>query len=333
MNYIPKHNEILLLTYAGSIACGLDTDSSDVDLMGIAIPPAHVREGLTFSWDQLEDKAFFPQFLKLGTINTLHKTQAKANGLEGNIYNLKKYMLLAAKCNPTILIPMFCDQQHVILENHNGNRLRHNRDEFLSLMAYKSFTGYALTQLKRIRGHKKWLDNPPSRPDRKALGLPTDHKLLNKEQLKSLITLSAQQMMDLGISQKLVELILAEQKYMRDMQTWKQFETWRENRNPTRAALEAKGGYDTKHAMHLVRLMTMGEEIVKYQTVNVNREGIDNKFLLDIRNGLWDYDQLIEWAEKKQKEIDEFVDSGKCTLPKEPNWNALEVLYTDLINS
>jgi len=226
---------------------------------------------------------------------------------------------------------MFCHGDHLLLQNFRGALLRDNRDLFISLIAHKSFTGYALAQLKRIKGHKIWLDNPPSKPDREALGLPTDHKLLNREQLKSLVTLSAQQMMDLGISQKLVELIMAEQKYMRSMETWQQFENWRKNRNPYRAELESKAGYDTKHAMHLVRLMTMGEEIVETGRVNVYRSR-DACFLLDIRNGLWDYNQLIEWAEEKQKEIDDFVKSGESPLPQRPNQQALEELYLQLLN-
>src|ERR1039458_5020213 len=34
-----------------------------------------------------------------------------------------------------------------------------------------------------------------------------------------------------------------------------QYNGWKAQRNPKRAELEAKFGYDTKHAMHLVRLM------------------------------------------------------------------------------
>lgn len=62
-----------------------------------------------------------------------------------------------------------------------------------------------------------------------------------------------------------------------------------------RAELEAQHGYDTKHAMHLVRLLRMGEEILSTGRVNVRREDADE--LMAIRKGALSYDQLLEQSE------------------------------------
>ena len=47
------------------------------------------------------------------------------------------------------------------------------------------------------------------------------------------------------------------------MKHWDSYQTWKTHRNPTRAELEPQHGYDTKHAMHLIRLMRMGLEVLE----------------------------------------------------------------------
>lgn len=76
---------------------------------------------------------------------------------------------------------------------------------------------------------------------------------------------------------------------------------WKENRNPARHQLEVDFGYDTKHAMHLVRLMRMAKEILTTGQVNVKRP--DAKELLEIRGGKWTLDELLEWAEDMDQQI------------------------------
>ena len=60
-----------------------------------------------------------------------------------------------------------------------------------------------------------------------------------------------------------------------------------------------KFGYDTKHAMHLVRLMRMGGEILRTGEVNVWRK--DREDLLAVRRGEWSLDELVAWAEAEDK--------------------------------
>ncbi len=60
------------------------------------------------------------------------------------------------------------------------------------------------------------------------------------------------------------------------------------------AALEEKYGYDTKHAMHLVRLLRMGVEALRTGEVIVKRPDADE--LLAIRDGAWSYDEIVEYA-------------------------------------
>jgi hypothetical protein len=73
---------------------------------------------------------------------------------------------------------------------------------------------------------------------------------------------------------------------------------------------------NTKHAMHLVRLLRMGVEILRDGNVIVKRP--DAEELLAIRNGAWTYDELVKYAESMDKEVRE-VWYKKTELPKKPN--------------
>jgi hypothetical protein len=103
---------------------------------------------------------------------------------------------------------------------------------------------------------------------------------------------------------------------------------WKNRRNKKRAKLEEKFGYDTKNAMHLVRLMRMGKEIMETGKVLVFRP--DREELLEIRNGSWDYDQLDEYAQTMESEIIKICNTS--TLPKEPNRNLLNKLCMEMID-
>lgn len=77
------------------------------------------------------------------------------------------------------------------------------------------------------------------------------------------------------------------------------YHTWKANRNEARSELEQLNGYDTKHAMHVVRLLRTAEEALTTGEVLVKRP--DAVELLAIRNGAWSFDEMIEyWTDKDQ---------------------------------
>ena len=94
------------------------------------------------------------------------------------------------------------------------------------------------------------------------------------------------------------------------------FWTWKNNRNEARSELEHQHGYDTKHAMHLVRLMRMGVEALRDGEIVVKRP--DAQELLDIRHGSMTYEQVVDYAEAMDKEMRE-VWYKKTALPKKPD--------------
>ncbi len=120
-----------------------------------------------------------------------------------------------------------------------------NRDIFLSKLARHRFAGYAYSQLKRVKGHKVWIDNPPPKPEPEKYlkKLETNMFDIPKEYTKN------------------GGYYFDKDAYENAKKKYEQYEHWKQNRNKERAELEEKYKVDTKHCVHLFRLMRMGIEI------------------------------------------------------------------------
>ncbi len=107
------------------------------------------------------------------------------------------------------------------------------------------------------------------------------------------------------------------EEFARANNEYHKFWEWRNNRNPTRLAMEEKFDFDGKHAMHLVRLLRMGEEVLQTGKLQIKRP--DAKELLAIRNGEWTYDEILKYATEKDEYI-RTVLYKQTQLPKKPNF-------------
>jgi predicted nucleotidyltransferase len=133
----------------------------------------------------------------------------------------------------------------------------------------------------------------------------------------------------MSVDSNFIEMAKAERDYYRELTHWNQYQGWLKDRNAGRAALEAKFGYDTKHAMHLFRLLRMAKEIALYQTINVDRTDIDADELRDIRfNGSIHYDDLEAMAKKEEREVEEAFE--KSSLRKAVDMEKINQIYLDL---
>lgn len=325
---------------AGSHAYGTNIEGSDLDIRGIfAAPEKYIRT----------------PFFTVKEVEVQDEEDTK-------LYELTQFMKLYLEMNPNIVETLWVDPTDIEFKNEVYDHLRDNAQALLSKKAAFTFSGYAVSQLKRIKGHNKWLNNPqPKEPPRQTDFLSLVHNFTSRKMFKldretmhkvhtghrlipyggdlfgvyeapgyttfdSNFTLNTNADGDLSgfytkdqtLREKIAGMVLAEpgfgirrlplfivkfnrDQYKQQKEVHKNYWSWVKNRNATRSALEEQFGYDTKHAMHLVRLLRMGEEILTNGEVHVKRP--DAKELLDIRGGAWKYEQLVEYAEDKDNKI------------------------------
>jgi predicted nucleotidyltransferase len=124
-----------------------------------------------------------------------------------------------------------------------------------------------------------------------------------------------------------VRTLDAERKYRGAMKHWEAYESWKAERNPTRAALEQQHGYDTKHAMHLLRLMQTGLELLQTGELRVRRADADQ--LNAVRDGNLSFDELLERA--SELEVLMRTAAEDTSLPDQIDFGFVDRLALDLI--
>jgi predicted nucleotidyltransferase len=387
------HGRTIFLTRHGSHAYGTNTPTSDEDFKGLAVPPLKYFYGFLENFEQAEFKH-------------------QVDGLDMVVYDIRKFFKLATECNPSIIEVLFTDPSAHVVLTPVGQFLLDARDHFISRKAKHTFSGYAVSQLKKIKTHYRWLSDPPRiQPTREQFGLP-ERTVIPADQLQAAQSMIRKQIetwnvpideLDdaariavqerfvealalietgyraqvvaaleieaqnvgyayedgahaagaeygmkaaieivrgmpganlertagnlLGFSDNFLELLDKERHYKTKMEEWRSYQNWLATRNPARSELERKYGYDTKHGMHLVRLVRMGEEILQGKGVIVKRP--DAAELLEIRGGSWKYEILLEWAEKKLRDLDALYETS--TIRKAPDRVLLNRLCYNLV--
>lgn len=82
-----------------------------------------------------------------------------------------------------------------------------------------------------------------------------------------------------------------------------------------RPELENRFGYDVKSAMHVIRLLNEGIELMREHKITLPRP--EKELLISIRSGAWSQDRLINEANKLFVEIDNAA--AESTLPSSIN--------------
>lgn len=232
-----------------------------------------------------------------------HFEQHQSEGGDHVTFALAKFVRLALQGNPNIMESLFTHEDDFLFVNDAGRQLIKARDLFLSKQVGQRFMGYALDQLRRMERHYRWLVNPPQ-----AQPHPTEFAATEVGGRFKYPDADRQKAFDNALKH------------------WNHYQTWRQERNPDRAALEDRYGYDTKHAMHLIRLLKMGSEVLTQGTLIVRRP--DAEWLLGIRDGAHDYETLLELAETMTASLDREMRSS--ALPDTPDQDAVERLLVRL---
>lgn len=313
-----KDNGLLIFeVITGSRSYGLDTATSDTDIKGVFVLPKHMFYGLEYT--------------------------AQVNNETNDIvyYEVKRFMELLSKNNPNIL-EMLNVPEKCVLQKHPVMDLLHP-EMFLSKLCEQSFANYAFTQIKKAYGLEKKIVNPVEEERKSVLdfcfvyeekdALPLKIYLEEKglEQIKIGLAAIAHlrdcynlyysnEFNYSGVMKKdnanevslssipkgekpLAMLYFNKDAYSVYCKQYKEYWDWVAKRNEERYKTTMSHGknYDSKNMMHVFRLLLMAKEIATEGKINVHRK--DREFLLSIKEGKFDYDDLVNQADALKDEL------------------------------
>ncbi len=300
---------ILILTTAGSIAYGTNVDTSDIDIRGVTLETKQDLMGLS-SFEQFEDRI-----------------------TDTVIYGLKKFINLCLDSNPNVLEILGTKPEHLLVITKEGQLLRDNVDLFLSKKAIQSFGNYATAQLRRLKNALARDNYPQAEKEQHILDsilgqmehLKRTYKSFTKEEIDLYIDQSDRQEMDTEI---FIDICLKHyplrdlKNIYSDMNNIVKNYSKLNHRNSKKDELHLN-----KHAMHLIRLLITGTEILEGKGINTYREK-ERDFFLDIRKGKYSYSELFEMVDMYEHKFK--VAAESTSLPEQPNYKRVEELMLEI---
>lgn len=246
----------VLIGLGGSYAYGTNNEGSDLDIRGVAMQS---KKEILLGHD-------FEQVVDVPTDTT--------------IYSFGKICQLLTSCNPNTIELIGLKPEHYLYESDLGKELLANRDMFLSMRCVKTFTGYANQQMYRLQ-------------QKTLVAMPEEElnthicKTLNgmRDTLERQYDLSG---IDVHLKDSKIVLDLDVKDYPAEElsavlgvfnNTIREY-----NRHSKRNENALAHGKIAKHAMHLLRLYMMCEDILLEGKVITYREK-EHDLLMDIRNG------------------------------------------------
>ncbi len=337
-----KNESIILECISGSRAYGLATPTSDTDIKGVFLLPKFDFYGLNYT--------------------------AQVNNSTNDIvfYELRRLIELLSVNNPNILELLSTPDEHVIYRNPILNQLK--TENILSKLCKNTFGKFAISQIKKAKGLKKKIVNPIAKERKTVLDFcyvnhkngsvpvqkyleqmkfyQSDCGLVKIPHMRNMYGLyynvnsaykgiiQSNESNDISLSSVAAEdeqvalLYFNKDAYSIYCKDYKEYWGWVENRNEDRYENTKSHGknYDAKNMMHTFRLLDMAIEIAQEHKVNVHRPNRD--FLLAIKSGEFEYQDLLEMANKKQVEMEAAFE--KSTLPDRPNLSHINQLCFDL---
>lgn len=314
---IKNNGWLILEAVSGSKAYGLDTASSDTDIKGVFMLPKDLFYGLEYT--------------------------AQVNNETNDIvyYELKRFVELLLKNNPNML-ELLCSPVNAVLHKHPVMDLL-KPEMFVSKLCEQTFANYAFTQIKKAFGLEKKIMQPMSKERKSVLDFCfvyegsyakplKEYFEANKLAYENAGLAAITHLRDCynlfysevhsyaGITKKetandvcLSSILKGEQPtamlyfnkdgYSAYCRQYLEYWDWVEKRNENRYNKTMQHGkkYDAKNMMHVFRLLLVAKEIAVEGKVNVFRK--DRDFLLAIKKGKFEYDELVEKATRLKDEL------------------------------
>ncbi len=329
---------IILECISGSRAYGLDTPESDTDIKGVFL---------------LAKKDFY-------SLDYIPQISNSTNDIV--YYEFSRFMELLSVNNPNILELLNTPEAAIIYKHPFLDEIK--PELIISKLCKNTFGKFALSQIKKAKSLKKKIVNPVDKERKNILSycyvnyeqgsIPllkylelNDFKLENcglakiphmkniyglfhKKNAEYAGIIKSNFSNDISLSsiskgEKNVGLLYFNKDgYSTYCKEYKEYWEWVEKRNETRYENTQKHGkkYDAKNMMHTFRLLEMAIEIGKEKVINVKRENRD--FLLNIKRGIFEYQELLTMAKEKQDEMEKAFEESE--LQEKPNLELINEL-------
>jgi predicted nucleotidyltransferase len=357
MQRIEVEQRTILIGLAGSHGYGLNRPDSDYDYRGVFVAPKRYYLG----FDSIEQKD--SGWDEPGIFSLIDGNKDTV------IYELRKVLNLLAGANPNVLELLWLPT-YPILTNVGQHLISHRKIFLSKKVkhTYSGYAFAQIKKMETHR--KWLLNPPAKKPIPSDFGIEDEPPLskdeLNafleylyllirgkiefleeSEELYKLLTadidfkgiLKQYTLADetLAYSQQLtnsrkdfIRLLQKSQSYQIALREWKAYISWQQNRNPARAEMEKKSGYDLKHGMHCIRLLRSGLEILQTGEVIVDRRiAGDVDDLKAILRGEYSYQELMQMAEDLVKQMD--LGYEQSTLQNQPNLEEINNLCIGLV--
>jgi predicted nucleotidyltransferase len=130
----------------GSVAYGVSSDTSDMDVYGICLPP----KDTVFPHLAGEIFGFGTQIKRFESWQE-HHVAAHGKSWDFAIFGIVKFFQLAMENNPNVIDSLFTPRRCVLSSTAVGEYIREHRADFLHKGAWHKFKGYAYSQLNKIK--------------------------------------------------------------------------------------------------------------------------------------------------------------------------------------
>jgi hypothetical protein len=302
-----EDNRILEIT-SGSHLYGTTTPESDEDFMGIFMPPAEYVLGLNSVKE-----------VDLGIVSKLESGKNSKDAVDRKLYEFRKFCQLAMANNPNIIEMLFVDDKNIKFINPIGKRLLDMKHLFPSKVSAKKFIGYAHSQRHKMivkRDHFNELTEGykilSDLEDKLTMGQAYDrHQFSSAYQVSILV--KKQQGAHIHIGDICFEPGIYVKKARKKLKE-------RLDKVTNRSELVLNMGYDVKFGGHLIRLLTEGITLLETGALTFPLHNAQE--LLDIRNGSWTIEELLEYSEDLESQLDRLL--ANSSLPATADYNKIE---------
>lgn len=300
--HLGKH--VILLGLAGSYSYGTNNEGSDIDIRGITLNSKSDLIGLTSFSQYVDDKT------------------------DTTIYSLNKMVNLLIGCNPNTIELLGLNNNNYLFLNDIGRGLIEKSGMFLSKRAIQSFGGYADAQLRRLQNALA-RDCYPQREKEKHIynsikNAMHDFKCRYTDFDKGKIKLYVDKAKNPDFDSEIFMDVTLNHYPLRDYRSlWSEMNNIVKDYDKIGKRNNKKDDIHlNKHAMHLIRLLMMGIDILEKGEIITYRDK-EHTLLMEIRNGKYQKDdgtysvEFYEILEDYESRLEQAA--RKTVLPDEPD--------------